>query len=230
MSTEENQKDKPKNNLDTGKWIKSFFDEQIGFKEILLTAILTSLFTTISSFLIVKSEKATEQTYWQKRTEFETLKEYKDRQVETFNEFNSKLLRIEATARDLKLRSAKIKSTFDLMKLGGENNDVEFQSFMDKSSDFSLALNEFSALAQYSAFYFGEGVDTLLNPLLNEVQGNFFFYLSDDKIVSNIDSIAQNFEKDFNSTKGLTNRRKQVIEAMLIDIQESVVELDELND
>jgi len=56
-------------------WIKSFFDDQIGFKEILLTALLTSIFTTLSSFFIVKSEKATEQSYWKKRTEFETLKE-----------------------------------------------------------------------------------------------------------------------------------------------------------
>ena len=137
---------------------------------------------------------------------------------------------IEASARDLKLRSAKIKSNFDLIKFGVEYDNEEFKSFYEKASGFSKDLNEFSALSQYTVFYFEEGVDTLIYPLLKEVQSNFFFYLDSSNSKNDIESITNNFDKDFNSTKGLTKMREKVIAAMFIEIQESIISLNKLND
>ncbi|MCF8337923.1 MAG: hypothetical protein K9I74_08065 [Bacteroidales bacterium] len=196
--------------------------KRFSLTEIILTAIITALLTSISSFFLTKSKLKQEQNYWQKRLVTERLVKIHDRQISLYEEINTGILETEALARELKLMASQYNVYASIATLGSDNykNFKAFHNdFMEKKFEYIKYIHSFSGKIQLIPMYFTTRVDTLIEPLRVALQNNIAKQLSIGEKVE-LDSISEIYNNDYETIKELTDTRINILKTMNEDMHE----------
>ena len=185
--------------------------------EILLTALITAIITSICSFLLTRNQLSKEQEYWEKRLSKERSINILDKQISLFEEVNSRILELEVMAKEIKILAPVFNSYTTMLKYGESNNAKGINEFHEKLVDYHKKLYSFSSKIQLLPLYFTKGVDSLIEPLGKSLEANYKnnLIIGEDIDFKNIQSY---FDKDFETIEALTNSRIYLLKAMIEDI------------
>jgi hypothetical protein len=181
---------------------------ETGFSKILLTAILTAIFTTITQYFLQKDKLSSEQKYWGKKYEIETIDKVNSQRLKILDEITQDLLQLEVKAKEIKVAAAASKY-FQTPENAKELLNLAVQYHKD--------LNSYSAKAQMTSIYFDKNVDSII-PILGEAltlnyQNNLLRNSSEIKLPE--------FELNFETIDALTKTRISLAKAMFEEIIES---------
>ena len=185
--------------------------------EILLTALITVIITSICSFLLTRNQLSKEQEYWEKRLAKERTINILDKQISLFEEINSKILELEVMAKEIKILATAFNSYTTMLKYGYNSNAKEINEFHEKLVDYNKKLYSFSAKIQMLPLYFTNGVDSLIEPLGKSIELNYNNNLIIGEDI-NFQNMLSYFDKDFETIEALTNGRINLLKAMIEDI------------
>ncbi|EAP87158.1 hypothetical protein [Croceibacter atlanticus] len=189
--------------------------------KIVLTALLTSMFTGFVSYFLMFSQLKEEQNYWKTRTKAEKVSQLLEKQIEIFDNVNSGILLTEVLAKDFKLYSAKFMSTIELSLAGGKNSTNEESEILNnKAIEYHKQINQLATDIQMSEMYFGAKVDSLINPLSESLNSNYQnnLILGDTTRLKGYKNVTEYFKRDFNTTKELSENRLKILKAMRSEI------------
>lgn len=192
-------------------------EKKFNLREIVLTAVITGVLTTVFSFLLMKSQLSEEHKYWEKRLKKERLVEMLDRQVVLYEEINKGILKAEIDVRQLKILASEFNVNMSMTKQyikKPENINDDFKKNMIEYHKFIYA---FSSKIQMIPIYFTERVDTLIKPMIKALEDNYNHTLKIGETVA-IDSISEYLNKDYETIKSLTDYRLKLITAMNEDM------------
>ncbi len=182
--------------------------DNVGFKKILLTAIITALITTISQSFLANRKLKNEQEIWRNRYNIETIDKLNDKRFELIEEVNQGLLQLEIKAKEIKILAAAVKinpNTPDLKHL----NDLMIKYHKD------LYLNQ--SKIQMTALFFDKEVKDVIPTLNKTLEMNFNNNLS---FIDNKIELA-GFDIDFETIDTLSQTRVKLITTMSNEIREA---------
>jgi len=185
--------------------------------EILLTALITAVITSICSFLLTRNQLSKEQEYWEKRLLKERAINILDKQISLFEEVNSMILELQILTKEIKILAAKFNINSTMLKYGDNSNSKEFDELYNKLVDYHKKLYSHSSKIQMLPLYFTNGVDSLIEPLRKTLELNYKnnFIIGEEVDLKNIQSY---FDKDFETIEELENVRTNLLKAMIDDI------------
>ena len=189
--------------------------------KIVLTALLTSLFTGFVSYLLIFSQLREEQNYWKTRTKAEKISQLLEKQIEIFDNVNSGILLTEVLAKDFKLYSAKFMSSIELSLASGKSlSNDESEILNNKAIEYHKQINQLATDLQMSEMYFGSDIDSLINPLSESLNSNYQnnLILGDTTRLTGYKNVMEYFKRDFNTTKELSENRLKILKAMRNEI------------
>jgi len=206
--------------MKVSKRIKKIADYDL--LKIILTSFITVLLTLASSYYLMFSQLKEEQKYWKTRTKVERVQEYLDKQISLMEDINTGLLINEVLARDYKLFAASYMYNIELaIEYSESMPDGMVLELETKSLEYHKKINEIASKFQMCELFFGPEVDSILIPLTNALNENYGRNLAfKDSLVQNNKSSYENyFEKDFETSKELSEQRLSLLMAMRAEIE-----------
>ncbi|ERM80289.1 hypothetical protein P872_13505 [Rhodonellum psychrophilum GCM71 = DSM 17998] len=190
---------------------KSSYNEkkiETGYGKILVTAIVTALLTSLTQYFLQNSKLSSEQEYWNKRYEVETIDKINSHRIQLVDEINSELLQLEIKAKEIKINAAASKyyTTPEEVK---ELTNLMVQYHKD------LYLN--AAKVHMASLYFGNEVDSLIPVLGKSLELNF----QNNLLIKQSGIKLPEFELDFETLDTLTKSRNAITKAMINEIVKS---------
>nr|WP_320015681.1 hypothetical protein [uncultured Desulfobacter sp.] len=189
------------------------------WKDILITAVLTSVLTLGCSYFIMKSQLSEEQKYWSERFRTERAQDILNKKVTLLEELNSGILESEVLAKEIKLSFSSFNALMELCRVDPkcDINNVEFNK---KVVNYHKYINRLAAKFQMVPVYFPNDIALIVEPLSRAIELNYEanaktlidFSITDPKKTKDY------FERDFNTVGELTKIRLKLIKKMLDDI------------
>jgi len=182
--------------------------KETSYKAIIVTAILTAILTSFTQYFLQKDKLSSEQDYWRKRYQIETIDKINSQRLQMVDELNKELLQLEIKAKEIKINSAASKyfTTPEEMK---ELNALMVQYHKD--------LYLYVAKTQMASLYFGKEVNSLIPILGKTIELNF----QNNLLTKQGGVKLPEFELDFETIDTLTKSRLKLTKAMLEEISKS---------
>ena len=170
-------------------------------KDILFTAIITSLFAALfaalSSYFLTSHQLKKEQDYWENRFARERLLAIQDKQMNIYEDVNSKILEAMVLAKEIKIYTPAYRSYLSALKSGVVISKDTFDpnEFHQKLATYHKHLFELSSKLDMTGLYFNRETvlytDTVRMFLTKNFQNDL--YLTDENIPSdlNVETIPE---------------------------------------
>jgi len=191
--------------------------KKYNLSEIVLTAVITAILTSVSSFILTRSQLSQEQVYWEQRLQKERLVEMLDRQIALYEEINTGILNTESLARELKIRGSEFNVNISMARLGKQDIKEINTAFQEKAMEYHKHIYNFSGKLQLIPLYFSNRVDSLINPLRIALENNGNHNLSIGDVVE-LDKIKEYLNKDYETIEELKDVRMKILKAMNEDM------------
>ena len=194
-------------------------NEPTSWKEIIITAVLTSALTLGCSYFIMKSQLTEEQKYWLERFRTERAQIILNKKVQLLEQLNEGILESEVLAKELKLSFSSFHARMELSRVDPDCNldDIHLEK---KIVDYHKHISRLAAKFQMVPVYFPNNVANLVEPLNRAIELN---YKDNEKTLiqfstSDPKQTEDYFKRNFDTVRELTEARKILIKKMLEDI------------
>ncbi|WP_119789935.1 hypothetical protein [Flavobacterium anhuiense] len=186
--------------------------EDSNLKTIVLTAVITSLLTGITQYLLQKNHLSNEQDYWKKRYNIEEVKDVNTVRFNLIKEISEGILQLEIQAKEIKIQSALVKYL---------NSKEEIEQLTKLTINYQKDLYRITSKMEIASIYFGKNVDNLLLKLGNALTENYEHNYVKNSIKG---PHLPEFDLDFNTIEKLPRIKKQTFEEMLKNMQQDLDE------
>ena len=189
------------------------------WKDILITAVLTSALTLGSSYFIMKSQLSEEQKYWSERFRTERAQDILNKKVSLLEELNAGILESEVLAKEIKLSFSSFNALIELCRVDPKC-DINSVELNKKVVTYHKHINRLAAKFQMVPVYFPNDIGLMVEPLSRALESNYEanaktlieFSVTDPKQTKDY------FERDFSTVGELTEIRLKLIKKMMDDI------------
>lgn len=182
--------------------------KSIGIKEIILTAVITGIVTSLFQFWLMNESFSKERELWKDQYKTEFIDNHNQQKMKYLEEINESLLQLEIKAKEIKLLAAGLKA-IPIEKDAEKLNDLMVQYHKD--------LFILSSKAQMATYYFGPEVDNVIPELSAALTKNY----NNNLIFIEGTPDLPEFNLDFETIEELTNTRIKLLNAMYEDITET---------
>jgi predicted SprT family Zn-dependent metalloprotease len=202
-------------------------------KEIYI-GILTVILTAILSGVVVKSQLSKEHDYWAEQRGLIRREAYLDKRLELMEEINRLILKLEISAKEIKINHGLIISKLAQLKQKKETDisSKEWQNVMSQIVKYRYDIADYSSKTQMAVMYFGSEVTDILGKVATALENNYSRkynyldklskFLKDDKKQDVIEfSMELVNSGTINTTEELKKARMKLLKAMITDIQKS---------
>ncbi|AKU54695.1 hypothetical protein CGH43_24475 [Vibrio parahaemolyticus] len=194
-------------------------------KDILITAVITSLLSVSGSYWLVSKQLEAEQGYWIKREKIERIEKTYEKQVSIMENVNYGILTVSELLRNANISSAAFNAQIEMCKIYPKSKcDLDAERTNIKYSEYFKEANRLNTQLQIAEWYFGNEVRESIKLLDSALKRNYQHKRTPEIINEPMDY----FKVDFNSISEIEEQRAELINLMRKDISESAKFLIEL--
>lgn len=195
-------------------------------KEIIFTAVLSSLLTVSGSFFLMKSQLTSEQDYWLDRQKHDREAKALDNKVKLLESFNDSFLKLNVLTTKTKIALSTFQANLHIceeaIKLEAKDFKCEAKAedYLKLIFEYREQSHKLSVVLQMLPIYFGEEVSSLIVPLNDLINSNYqkiTHSQTEDKNKQELE-LSDYYKREFSSIPGFMDARNNLIKAMLNDI------------
>lgn len=182
--------------------------EETGLKTIIVTAVVTAILTSLTQYFLQKDKLTSEQDYWRKRYQIESVDKINSQRLQMVEELNKDLLQLEVKAKEIKINTAASKYY---------TKPEEMQELNALMVQYHKDLYLYAAKMQMASFYFGNEVNALIPKVDKALELNF-----QNNLLTKKNGVPlPEFELNFETIDTLINTRLKLTKAMVEEIANS---------
>lgn len=194
-------------------------------KDILITALLTSILSVSGSYWLMSKQLEAEQDYWIKREKVERVEKTYEKQVSVMEKVNLGILTVSDSLREANVFSAAFNAQVEMCKAYPKSKcDLDAEKTTIKYSEYFKEVNKLYTQLQMADWYFGDDVRESIKLLDVALKKNYQL----DRTPDTINDPTDYFKVDFNAITELEEQRAELLNLMRRDISQNARFLIEL--
>ncbi len=203
-------------------------------RDIIVTAVLTSILTVAGSYFVMQKQLTAEQDYWLSRQHLERAESRVNKQMELLESFNDIFLNLDLQTNNVLMQAAKLKAEIHLCKhallIGAKEYKCKASTdeYFPHRNRYLQQVHKLSVLMQMLPLYFSDDVVSYVDTVNQLVSDN---HSRLEKIMAqeSATDTGQYFQHNMDTPEEYMNVRKQIISAMIKEIQTQEKQLYVLN-
>ncbi|CAH6902230.1 conserved hypothetical protein [Vibrio chagasii] len=192
-------------------------------RDIIVTAVLTSVLTIAGSYFVMKTQLTAEQDYWLNRQKLERAELKVNKQIEMLESFNDLVLNFDLQTNNVLMNAAKFKAELHLCKQAALIDAKEFECkasteiYAPHRNQYLQQAYKLSVLMQMLPLYFSDEVVSHVGAV-NKLIADNHRRLEEIMMLESVSDSSQYFQYNMDTPEGYMKVREQVISAMLKEI------------